>query len=185
MRGPVSRLLVRIWLHGILLFAGLIVTIAFARYILPGHDAALTAHTHPRIALGLAERALAVRDDRATLARDLRANRAQMSVDVSLYRADGTLIASSSEPALPAMTPDEQRALVPLPGYVSLARDRVVVGAFADGALAAYAVAQTPQISFLSPHALALIAVAVVLSLVFVALPLWRSIARPLAQVGA
>src|SRR4030095_15933974 len=46
-----SRLLVRIWLHGILLFAGLIVTIAFARYILPRHDAALPAHTPPRFAL--------------------------------------------------------------------------------------------------------------------------------------
>jgi two-component system, OmpR family, sensor kinase len=185
MRGRVSRLLVRIWLHGILLFAGLIVTIAFARYILPGHDAALTAHTHPRIALGLAERALAVRDDGATLRRDLRTNRAQMSVHVSLYRADGTLIASSCEPALPPMTPDEQRALAPLPGYISLERDRLIAGAFAGGALTAYAVAQTPQISLLSRHALALIAVAAVLSLVFVALPLWRSIARPLAQVGA
>jgi signal transduction histidine kinase len=179
------RLLVRIWLHGILLFAGLIVTIGFARSWLPGHDAALTAHTHPRFALGLAERALAVRGDRATLIRELAANRAQMSVDISLYRADGALIASSSDPALPAMTADERRALAPSPGYVSLVRDRLVAGAFVDGALAAYAVAHTPQISMMSPHALALIAVAVVLSLLFVALPLWRSIARPLAQLGA
>ena len=179
------RLLVRIWLHGILLFAGLIVTIAYARYILPGHDAALTAHTHPRFALGLAERALAVRGDRATLLHDLAANRAQMAVDISLYGADGVLIASSREPALAPLTPDEQRALAPSPGFVSLTRDRLVAGAFADGALAAYAVAQTPQITVISRHAFAMIAVAVVLSLVFVALPLWRSIARPLAQLGA
>jgi two-component system OmpR family sensor kinase len=179
------RLLVRIWLHGILLFAGLIVTIAYARYILPGHDAALTAHTHPRFALGLAERALAVRGDRAMLAHDLAANRAQMAVDISLYRSDGALIASSREPPLAPLTADERRELAPSPGYVSLVRDRLIAGAFADGALAAYAVAQTPQITVISRHAFAMIAVAVVLSLVFVALPLWRSIARPLAQLGA
>ena len=179
------RLLVRIWLHGILLFAGLIVTIALARYILPGHDAALTAHTHPRFALGLAERALAVRDDRPTLIRELRANRAQMGVNISLYSPGGALLASSCEPALPPLTEDERRALAPSPGYISLARDRLVAGAFTAGALAAYAVAVTPQISMMSPHAFALIAVALALSLVFVALPLWRSIARPLEQVGA
>jgi len=179
------RLLVRIWLHGLLLFAGLIVTIAYARYILPGHDAALTAHTHPRFALGLAERALAVRGDRATLLHDLAANRAQIAVDISLYSGDGALIASSREPALAPLSPDEQRALAPSPGFVTLTRDRLVAGAFADGALAAYAVAQTPQITVISRHAFAMIAVAALLSLVFVALPLWRSIARPLAQLGA
>ena len=52
-RGPVTRLraalaatvgrrlLVRIWLHGFLLFAGVMITIVAARYALPGHDAAL------------------------------------------------------------------------------------------------------------------------------------------------
>jgi signal transduction histidine kinase len=179
------RLLVRIWLHGVLLFAGVLATFIIARFVLPGHDAALTAHTHPRFVLGLAERALAIRGDRALLVRELRIIRDQTGVALAVYGADGALLGASREHAPPPATPDELRALAPSPGHLPLTRSRIIVGAFAGGALVAHAIAFPPPIQLMSRHGFVLLLAALALALVFVALPLSRSIARPLEQLGA
>jgi signal transduction histidine kinase len=181
------RLLVRIWLHGVLLFAGVMIAILVARYVLPGHDAALAAHTHPRFALGLAERALAIRTDPAALARELTEIRDDTAIEMTLYDRDGARLASSARRPLVA-TADQRRALAPSPGYVAspgASSDRLVVGTFRAGALDAYAVARLPVIRMLPLHAFGLLATALILALVFVAIPLSRSIARPLEQLGA
>jgi signal transduction histidine kinase len=181
------RLLVRIWLHGILLFAGVMTAILVARYVLPGHDAALAAHTHPRFALGLAERALAIRTDPAALARELSAIRDDTAIEMAVYGGDGALLASSARRALVA-TADERRALAASPGYVAThagSGDRLIVGAFRAGALDGHAVAALPVIQMLPLHAFGLLSTALILALVFVAIPLSRSIARPLEQLGA
>jgi hypothetical protein len=57
------------------------------------------------------------------------------------------------------------------------------VGALRDGALDAYAVARMPS-RMLPLHALLLLATAIILAIVFVALPHARSIARPLKRLG-
>lgn len=177
------RLLVRIWLHGVLLFIGVMAAILVARDILPDHDAALAAHTHPRFSLGLVERALAVRGDRAALVRELGEIRDDASIAITVYGGDGAVLASSARHPLTA-TPDELGGLSPSPGYRA-ASDRLVVGAFHAGALDGYAVAVLPLGRMRPLHALAMIATALGLALVFVALPLTRSIARPLEQLGA
>jgi signal transduction histidine kinase len=181
------RLLVRIWLHGILLFAGVMAAVLTARYVLPDHDAALAAHSHPRFALGLAERALAIRTDPAALTRELTAIRDDTAIEMTLYGGDGALLASSARRPLVA-TADERRALAASPGYVvthAESGDRLVVGAFRGGALDGHAVAALPVIQMLPLHAFGLLATALILALVFVAIPLSRSIARPLEQLGA
>src|SRR5262249_9751405 len=88
------RLLVRIWVHGFLLFAGVMITIIVARYVLPGHDAALAAHTHPQFAVGLLERVLAVRSDPAVLVREVRAIGDELSIDVTVYSSRGAVLAT-------------------------------------------------------------------------------------------
>jgi two-component system, OmpR family, sensor kinase len=187
------RLLVRIWVHGVLLFTGVVATIFAAPYLLPDHHAALTAHIHPRFSLGLAARALALRGDRAALAAELRAIHDESSLELTVYGADDTLLASSDPRALSPATREERRALSPSPGHVAQGK-RFVVGAFDTGAggaagagdaLEAYAVAQLPAPPSRPLHLLGMLAIALVLALVFVALPLSRSIARPLEQLGA
>src|SRR2546430_15789171 len=79
------RLLVRIWLHGIVLFAGVMITVFVARFVLPGHDAALNAHTHPVFSVGLAERALAMRTAPAALAGELRAIPDDTALALTVY----------------------------------------------------------------------------------------------------
>jgi signal transduction histidine kinase len=181
------RLLVRIWLHGILLFLGVMSTILIARFVLPGHDAALNAHAHPAFTIGIAERALVLRSDPAVLARELRTTHDDTSLEIAVFGAGGAPIAAS-EPAPAAATAGELRALSPSPGYVRSrpgSRDRVVVGAFRGGAAEAIAVVEVPVPRSLPLHALGLLLTALVLALLFVALPLSRSIARPLEQLGA
>ena len=181
------RLLVRIWFHGTLLFAGVMTAILVARYVLPDHDAAIAAHSHPRFSLGLVERALALRRDPAALARELDEIRDDTSIVMTVYGGDGAVVAGSAAHPL-AATPAELGALSPYPGHVTVHRasyDRLIAGAFRAGALDGYAVAALPLARVRPLHALAMLAVALGLALVFVALPLARSIARPLEQLGA
>jgi hypothetical protein len=69
-----------------------------ARYVLPDHDAEIAAHSHPRFALGLAERALAIRTDPAALARELTAIRDDTAIEMTRHGGDGALLASSAPP---------------------------------------------------------------------------------------
>jgi len=175
------RLAVRIWLHGVLLFFGVIATVMFARFAMSREDAIIALQTHPTLALGLAERVLGRRDDPAALERELAGLRRDTALVMTVYRADGTMVASSArQPLAPASASE----LAGLRAREVVAGDRLLVGALRGGAVEAYVVAHMP--SRLWPlHVFLLLTVAVVLALVFVALPMARSIARPLERLGA
>ena len=175
------RLAVRIWLHGVLLFAGVAVTVLVARFVMPRQDAVVALDAHPELVAGLAERALARRDDPAALARVLAAQHDGAMLHTTIYRADDTVIASSIDPPLPPATAAERAGLAA--GELRAGR-RFVVPAWRAGALDAYAVARLPS-HLVTVHALLLVAAAILLALVFVAIPLARSIARPIARLGA
>jgi two-component system OmpR family sensor kinase len=184
------RLLVRIWLHGILLFAGILATLFVARFVLPGHDAPAAVFTaRPYLAFGLLlERALAQHDRPEALAREVRAIHEQLHFDITVFRANGTLLATSTDPPLAPLSANERRALQPQPGFLRSEVDswgrRFIVGAFEGDGLVAYAVGSLPALSRHLRQGLPLLLAAVVLSLVFVAIPLSSSIARPLEELG-
>jgi signal transduction histidine kinase len=175
------RLAGRIWLHGVVLFAGVAATFMVARFVMPREDAVLALQAHPTLALGLADRVLGRRDDPAALARELYALHRDVSLRMTVYRADGVMLASSTEPPLAPATSIERAALG---AREVVAGDRFLVGALRDGVLDAYAVARMPS-RMLPLHVLLLLATAILLAMVVVAIPLARSIARPLERLGA
>jgi len=175
------RLVVRIWLHGIVLFLGVTATVMTARFVMPREDAIMAMQAHPTLALGLGDRVLGRRDDPAALDRELAALRRDAALVMTVYRSDGALIASSADPPL---APASAAELAGLRAREVVSGRRLLVGALRDGAVDAYAVARMP--SKLWPlHVFLLLAVAITLALVFVAMPMARSIARPLEQLGA
>jgi signal transduction histidine kinase len=141
----------------------------------------MALQSHPTLALGLADRVLGRRDDPAALNRELRALHRDALLDMTVYRADGALVASSADPPLTPATAIERAAL----GSREYSSGRrLLVGAVHAGALDAYAVVRMP--SRLWPlHVFALLATATILALIVVAIPLGRSIARPLERLGA
>ena len=181
------RLLVRIWLHGVLLFASVIAIVMAARFVMSGQDAVLAARHHPAFTLGLTERALAMLDDDAALAAEVRTLHRETSIDLTVFAADDTLLATSMDPPPAAATPAERDAIAGASRYVRAPddQDRVVVGAFRDGRLVGYAVAVVPAAPSVTLHLLALFATSLVIALVLVALPLTRSIVRPLERLRA
>ncbi|MEO7731160.1 MAG: HAMP domain-containing sensor histidine kinase [Kofleriaceae bacterium] len=175
------RLVVRIWLHGFVLFLGVTATVMVARFVMSREDAILSLQTHPTLALGLGDRVLGRRDDPVALQRELGALRHDVALVMTVYRADGALIASSADPPLAPATAFELEALR---AREMVSGRRLLVGALAAGAVEAYVVARMP--SRLWPlHVFLLLATAILLALVFVAMPMARSIARPLEKLGA
>jgi two-component system, OmpR family, sensor kinase len=176
------RLVVRIWLHGIVLFLGVTATVMIARFAMSREDAMMALQAHPTLALGLGDRVLGRRDDPAALQRELGALRRDAALVMTVYRADGALIASSADPPLAPATAFELEALR---AREVVSGRRLLVGALDPaGAVSAYAVARMP--SRLWPlHVFLLLAVAIILALVVVAMPMARSIARPLEKLGA
>jgi len=175
------RLVVRIWLHGIVLFLGVTATVMVARFVMSREDAIMALQAHPTLALGLGDRVLGRRDDPAALQRELGALRRDAALVMTVYRADGALIASSADPPLAPATAFELEALR---AREMVSGRRLLVGALAAGAVEAYVVARMP--SQLWPlHVFLLLAIAIILALVFVAMPMARSIARPLEKLGA
>ena len=61
------RLVVRIWLHGIVLFLGVTATGMGARFVMSREDAIMPLQPHPTLALGLGDRVLGRRDDPVTV----------------------------------------------------------------------------------------------------------------------
>jgi len=173
------RLLVRIWIQGVLLFAGVIAVGLTARAALSPQEAVLAARDHPELTLGLAERALALRDQPGALGEELRRLRASLGFELAVFAPDGTVLAASADPPPAPPTAAEREELATPARYVRRG-DRFVVGAHRDGELVAYAVAVMPGPPSVLWHALSLLAVALVMALVIVAVPLTRSIARPL-----
>jgi len=175
------RLVVRIWLHGILLFAGVTATVMTARFVMSREDAIMSLQAHPTLALALGDRVLGRRDDPLALDTELRALYRDAALAMTVYRANGALLASSADPPLSPATAAE---LAGLRAREVVSGDRFLVGTLRDGTVDAYAVARMP--SRLWPlHVFLLLAVAITLALVFVAIPMARSIARPLERLGA
>lgn len=193
------RLVVRIWAHGVLLFAGVIATVLIGRWMMSEIDDASTVRARPYLAVSAAERVLAHRQDPAALAHELRRARAATSLHLSVFDAAGAPLtaaatatsattarapASTIAPPLSAPTAAERAALTttgPLPRW---AHRRMVVGAFAGGQLAAVVVLQAPRPPSVPWHVVVFLSSALVLAFVFVAAPLAYSIAGPIARLG-
>ena len=174
------RILVRIWLHGIRLFVGVVATIVIARAVLSRHDAGMAARSHPVFTLGLAERALAVRDH--DLAREVGRLHDESSIELTVLTPGGVVLAASSDPAPPA-TPEELRSLSPSRYIVD--GQRFVVGAFTERGLAAYAIAVMPTTPTPIVHLIGILAAALILGFLVVSLPLTRWIVRPIENLRA
>jgi signal transduction histidine kinase len=178
------RLVVRIWFHGVILFAGVTATVLIARFVLPSQDAIFALQAHPALAVGLADRVLGKRDDPAALAREIRALRHDTALRMTVYTAGGTLLASSADPPLSPASADELAALAEIAAGQLTSGHTLIIGARRAGVLDAYAVAKLPS-TYFTFHVAVLVAAAILLALVFVAIPLARSIARPLERLGA
>src|SRR5262249_32135858 len=85
------RLLVRIWVHGVVLFIGVLALTFAARWIMVDIDELHTMSAHPYIAAAVADRVLAHADDRTALAREL-AEVATTPIEISVFAADGAPI---------------------------------------------------------------------------------------------
>ncbi len=183
---PWNRLLVRIWLHGILLFACIVVVIVVARFVMPRQDILFSLRAHPVLAVGLADRVLTRLPDREAAHREALAVEAETSVGITVYDAAGGLVASSRSVEPEPVTAAERAAVsggsrVAAPA-ASHGRDRWIV---AGSDHRAYAVLDIPQAPSLVLHAIAIGLTAIVLAFLFVALPIAATIARPLARLGA
>jgi two-component system, OmpR family, sensor kinase len=176
------RLLVRIWFHGVLLFAGVIATAIIARWVMANVDGEMAIRHQPYLASGIAERVLARADQPALLAAELARATDETPLAMSIYDASGRLVGSSAEPPL-AATDAERAGLSATAPPASWTDDRIVVGAFRDGRLVGYAVVTTTPAFSIPLHVLALLGSALLLAFVFVAAPLARSIARPLERL--
>jgi two-component system OmpR family sensor kinase len=184
------RLVVRIWMRGVLLFAGIMAALTIARFVLPGHDPLFMTRGRPQLTMRLVgERVLARSGDRAALERDLDGLSRDTQLAITVYDPAGTMLASSAEPPLDLPGADERDALSPGGGYRELDAEwftgRYLIGVFADdGHLVGYAVAVQRWPARLTLHLFMIFLTAASLALVFVALPLSRSIARPVERLG-
>ena len=175
------RLLVRIWAHGVLLFAGVLLMVMVAELAMSDLDIRHTMRSRPQVAAAVAERVLARGGDTSAVARV----HADTGLELSIYGAAGELRATSIEPPLAPPTAAELRGLAPAAEGAAWASGRLVVGAFDGGRLAAVAVVGFGPGPSLPRHLVAMLIMALVLAFVFVAAPLTRSIARPLERLGA
>ena len=177
------RLLLRIWLHGVLLFVGVIALLAASRWAMSRQDAAMAVRTHPDLALGLAERALALAGDPAALAGETARLQAATSVALGVFGDDDAPLAPTT--VAPATAVEHVALAAPLGYALSVSGDRLVVGRYRGARLEAYAVAAVPPRQPATLYALGLAVAALVLALLVVAAPLTRSIARPLERLRA
>ena len=178
------RLLIRIWAHGILLFAGVIATILVARWVMSDVEQFHALRAHPYLAAAVAERVLQRGDDPVALAKELELAATETSLALSIYKADGALLASSIEPPLSMPGAAEREAIV-APARVAWASERLVIGGFDGERLRTIAVVRAPLARSVPWHVAGLLGSAVVLAFVFVAAPLTHSIARPIERLGA
>jgi two-component system OmpR family sensor kinase len=172
------RLLIRIWLHGVLLFAGVAVAVITARIVMPEIDEAHMLRMSPHLALAVGDRALAAHHDPGELAREVAAIEAGTPLSISIYSASGALLASSVTPPLPA--PNAAECTASCGRAPHWRARRLIVGA--PDACAILAVPPPPTVVW---HLVALLGSALVLAFVFVAAPLTYSIARPVERLGA
>lgn len=178
------RLVFRIWAHGLLLFGGVVTMVMAARWVMTDLDATSTMRSHPYVATGIAERVLTHADDRTALTHELTLMRDETPLAMSVFAPDGSLLASSIEPPVPGPSAGEIAKLTPTQQPAAWDSNRLLVGQFRDGTLAAIAVVRVPPAPSVHLHLALLHIAALVLAFVFVAFPLSRSIARPIERLG-
>jgi len=172
------RLLGRIWLHGVLLFAGVIALVMITQRVMSDFDTRMVMRHHPNLAVALANGVLARASDPTALEAQLADVRRETPLHVTVFDAQHRVLATTITPPLPP-------APVVTPGPARWKDDRLVVGAFKDDALVAYAVLQVPPAPSVPLHAALMLGAALLLAFVFVAAPLTWSIARPIERLGA
>ncbi|MEJ7596454.1 MAG: HAMP domain-containing sensor histidine kinase [Kofleriaceae bacterium] len=170
------RLLVRIWVHGLLLFAGVIVIVIIGRKVMSDFDARLVLRHNPHLAVAVTNGLLAQSTNAASLERELALIRKDVALDVAVFDGDHGLLATTVTPPL---TSDE----VPRGPEGRWFDDRLVLGKYREGQLVAYAVVALPPAPSVLRHVIALLGSALVLAFLFVAAPLAHSIARPLERL--
>ena len=171
------RLVVRIWTHGVLLFAGVIAMTFIARCSMVGLDAGTTLREHPALAVALGERALARADDPTALRDELRRIRDELPLELTIVAEDGHVLASTIQPPLvapPAATASAWHH------HVLTVPARSSSSSRAGHATAIVQVEAPPSLPL---HLVMLHVAAFILAFVFVAGPLARSIAHPLENL--
>lgn len=186
------RLMARIWMHGVLLFFGVIITILVGRHVMAEVDYATTLRVYPYLARAVGDRVLATRDDPAALARELdRANR-RTPLRLAAFAPDGTPLpgspVSSTSPASPASamappTAEELSWLSPAEPVIWWHRHRMLVAAYQGDQLAAVVLLVAPAPPSIPWHLAVFLLAALVLAFVFAAGPLAFSIARPVGRL--
>lgn len=177
------RMLVRIWLHNVALLG----TIAIAIAVVVGVSVVYYGRARfDAIALTLARHAARMRDDVPALDAELKMLHARAGLDMTVYRADGSLVATSRVPAFPPLGAEESRVLSASSGVLLASRshpERHVAGTFVGGQLVAYTIIVPPPPPF-PWQTPVLVLMAIVVSLVLLSIPLARSIASPLEGLG-
>ncbi|MEO8698446.1 MAG: HAMP domain-containing sensor histidine kinase [Kofleriaceae bacterium] len=162
------RLVVRIWFHGVLLFAGVIAVVMIARAVMSDVDQGHTLRAHPYLAVAIGDRVLARAGDPAALQREIARVDTDTPVRVAVFEQDQLV---AGEP-MPPPSPSERAA----PAWSG---GRIVVGAGGT-----YAVIVAPPPPSVPWHLVMLLGSALLLGFVFVAGPLAYSIARPIERLG-
>lgn len=165
------RLVVRIWTHGVLLFAGVIAMTFIARCSMSGFNTGSTLREHPELAAAVAERIVARADaGAATWQDELRHVTDEMPLELTILSArDGHVLASTSE--VPLYAP---------PGATATSWTHRILVVTGQTTTALVRVAAPPSLPL---HLVLLHIAAFILAFVFVAGPLARSIARPLENL--
>jgi two-component system, OmpR family, sensor kinase len=177
------RLMARIWMHGVLLFVGIIITVLVGRHVMAEVDYAHTLRVYPYLARAAGDRVLAARHDPAELARELdRANR-RTPLRLAAFSADGAPLPGAPSSPLPPPTAEELSWLSPAEPVIWWHRHRMLVAAYQGDRLAAVVLLVAPTPPTLAWHAVVLLLCALVLAFIFAAGPLAFSIARPLGRL--
>ncbi|MEZ4362944.1 MAG: HAMP domain-containing sensor histidine kinase [Kofleriaceae bacterium] len=178
------RLMARIWMHGVLLFVGVLLTVLAGRHLLADVDDASTLRAHPYLARAAGERVLAARAHPAALADELaRANR-HTPLRLAVFSPAGAPL-PGSPPSLPPPTAEELSALRPAAPATSWRHHRMLVAAYDGARLDAVVVLVAPAPPSLAWHVVVLLLCALGSAFVFAAGPLALSIARPLGRLRA
>jgi two-component system, OmpR family, sensor kinase len=175
------RMLVRVYLYGAALVLLMwLALFGVGRYVVAP---AVSANARP-LARWVVPRIAASRGDLAKLRAELREAKETLNLDLSLYDPEGHLLATNVEPALPPLSGDEL-AQLQAQQVLTVGDTPIFAAAVMEGSeLVAYGmVVRPPRNLALKSTSVAYLVVLVLLA--FAAVPVARSIVRPLEQLAA
>jgi two-component system, OmpR family, sensor kinase len=175
------RMLVRVYLYGAALVLLMwLALFGVGRYVVAP---AVSANARP-LARWVVPRIAASRGDLAKLRAEMREAKETLYLELSLYDPDGRLLASNVEPPLPPLSSDEL-AQLRAQQVLTVGETPVFAAAVMEGPeLVAYGmVVRPPRNLALKSTSVAYLVVLVLLA--FAAVPVARSIVRPLEQLAA